>query len=275
MASLPVPPGVRAPGWRSDLGLHAALGSLHVLDIGWRCELPQVPDNPFANVLVLRGAPSAVAPGDLPTLFERHFAESQAEHVSVGWDDPTADPSTLDPFVAAGFEPVDDVVLALGVGAMEPSSADAGPHLLRLDLEQHATPLLDCELAVDSARASPFGAAAIQRDLAWRHQLLQREPQVGAWYGAELDGRLLATLGIVSVGGQGRLQSVGTHPNHRNQGIGTALLTWAWQHASARLGLERLVLITARGGAAERFYQRLGFHRIGANLGVLRRRHLP
>ncbi len=36
------------------------------------------------------------------------------------------------------------------------------------------------------------------------------------------------------------------------------------------LKLDRLLLVTSRGGDAERFYQRVGFQRVGASLGVLR-----
>lgn len=274
MPTLPVPSRVRAPGWRSDLGLHAALGSLEELDLGWRCELPRAPDNPFANVLVLRGSPASHAPASLAPLFERFFGDTTVEHVSVGWDDPDADPRTLAPFEAAGFDAADDVVLAFDGTELGASGEGALGGIRRLDFAQDGGALLACELAVDGARAMPYGPAAIRRNLAWCADLVQQEG-IGAWYGAELDGTIVASLGIVSVGGEGRLQSVGTRPRHRSQGIGRALLAWAWQDAADRLGLDRVVLITRRGGGAERFYQRLGFRRIGANLGVARGRAGP
>jgi len=277
MRTLPVPAGVRAPGWRSDLGLHAALGSLDEVDEGWRCALPSVPENPFGNVLLLRGAPGRRTPEAVAARFEHHFGDTPVRTLCVGWDDPDADVAELQPFVRAGFEVVDDVTLALEGTTLDPGHA-AGPGgltLRRLDLGRDAARVLACELAVDAGRAAPYGDAALRRNLAWSAAVITlggAETGVGAWYGAELDGALVATLGVVSVGGEGRLQSVGTRPAHRNRGIGRALLAWAWQDAAARFDLERLLLVTARGGRAEQFYRRAGFERVGANVGVLRGR---
>ncbi|MCH9682495.1 MAG: GNAT family N-acetyltransferase [Deltaproteobacteria bacterium] len=66
------------------------------------------------------------------------------------------------------------------------------------------------------------------------------------------------------------LRSVGAQPCHRNRGIGSALVAWAWRDAAARFDLDRLLLVTSRDGDAERFDRRRGFRRAGGNLGVLR-----
>lgn len=285
MPTLVVPTGVRAPGWRSDLGLHSALGSLEELDEGWRCELPSVPDNPFGNVLVLRGAPQTRTPQAVAALFDDRFEATAVAQLCVGWDDPGADVSTLRPFVARGFEVIDDVALALQGTELDAGRTLAGNELQlrRLDLGHDTSRVLACELAVDAARPTPYGPAAVRRSVAWSRAVVAlRKPtdgeeggkaaqaEIGGWYGAELDGQVVATLGIVSVGGEGRLQSVGTHPSHRNRGIGRALVAWAWRDAAARFDLDRLLLVTARDGDAARFYGRMGFRRVGGNLGVLR-----
>ncbi|MCA9569834.1 MAG: GNAT family N-acetyltransferase [Myxococcales bacterium] len=271
--TLQVPTGVRAPGWRSDLGLHAALGRLEAIDEGWRCELPSVPDNPFGNVLVLRGAPDTRSPEAVIALFEDLFRGTRVSHVCIGWDDPTADVLSLAPFVDQGFEAIDDVALALEGTDLAARTPDVGGlRLRRLDLDLETDGVLACELAVDEGRTSPYGRVAVRENLAWCRALLALGPPLGAWYGAELDGTLVATLGIVSVGGEGRLQSVGTRPALRNRGIGRALIAWAWRDAAARLDLDRLLLVTSRGGAGERFYRRMGFAAVGRNIGVLRSR---
>lgn len=266
-----MPEEVRSPGWRSDLGLHAALGSLSEIDEGWRCELPSVPDNPFGNLLLLKGAPEAYTPAQVTSAFDRCFAGSGVPQLCVGFDDPTT-ASSLAPFVAQGFDAIDDVALAFEGPELADSPSNTGLSLCRLDLEQDRARVLDCELAVDGARQQPYGRQALERNLAWSHAVITSAGPVGSWYGAELEGMLVATLGIVSVGGEGRLQSVGTRPSQRNRGIGRSLLAWAWRDAAARFQLERLLLVTARDGDAERFYRRLGFARIGRSLGVLRAR---
>ncbi|MCH9682491.1 MAG: GNAT family N-acetyltransferase [Deltaproteobacteria bacterium] len=285
MPTLVVPTGVRSPGWRSDLGLHSALGSLEELPEGWRCELPSIPDNPFGNMLVLRGAPGARTPQAVAALFDDHFGATEVTQLCVGWDDPGADASTLAPFIAQGFQAIDDVALAFEGAELDTGRTATGGdvRLRRLDLGIETARVLACELAVDARRATPYGPVAVRRSVAWSRAVLavgdtadgkEGEPtagsEIGGWYGAEVDGQVVATLGIVSVGGHGRLQSVGTHPSHRNRGIGSALLAWAWRDAAARLDLDRLLLITSRDGDAERFYRRMGFRRTGGNLGVLR-----
>lgn len=189
----------------------------------------------------------------------------------MGWDDPGADPDTLSPFVARGFVAIDDVALAFDGTELHRGRGglDGDLRLQRLDLRREASGVLACELAVDADRRDPYGSAAIGRNLAWSRELVAGG-EVGGWYGAELDGQLVATLGIVSVGGEGRLQSVGTHPRFRNRGIGRALVAWAWRDAAARFDLDRLMLVTSRGGDAERFYRRMGFRAVGGSLGVLR-----
>lgn len=169
---------------------------------------------------------------------------------------------------------IDDVALAFGGTELGSPPPIGGLRLLRLDLDEEIARVLDCELAVDQERSSPYGAAAMERNLRWCRAVLSAgaDGPVGNWYGAELDGVLVATLGVVSVGGEGRLQSVGTRPQHRSRGIGRALLAWAWRDAAARFDLQRLLLVTSRGGRAEQFYRRMGFVRVGANLGVLRPR---
>ncbi|MEM7156299.1 MAG: GNAT family N-acetyltransferase [Myxococcota bacterium] len=279
MPTLDVPTAVRSPGWRSDLGIHSALGSLQELDEGWRCELPSAPDNPFGNMLVLRGSPDNHTPQSIAALFQQQFEGTEVPQLCVGWDDPGADANTLSPYVAEGFQAIDDVALAFDGTELEAGSPAAGNALRisRFDLSQEVSRVLECELAVDEQRPTPYGPVAVERSLAWSRSLIAPRPttagdsaEIGAWYGAGLDGEIVATLGIVSVGKQGRLQSVGTHPSHRNRGIGRALLAWAWRDAATRFDLDRLLLVTSRDGGAERFYRRMGFRRIGSVLGVLR-----
>ncbi len=87
MPTLAVPKRVHSPGWRSDLGLHGVLGSLQKFAGGWRCALPRVPENPFGNMLLLRGAPDGVAPEAVAALFDEHFEVSRLGQRYIGWDD--------------------------------------------------------------------------------------------------------------------------------------------------------------------------------------------
>ena len=59
----------------------------------------------------------------------------------------------------------------------------------------------------------------------------------GAWFGAFVDSRVRASLGILTDGaGLGRFQSVETHPQFRRRGLARALLTTAAASAQQRSG---------------------------------------
>ncbi len=81
----------------------------------------------------------------------------------------------------------------------------------------------------------------------------------GAWFGAFLDGGLVADLGIYHDGKLGRFQTVETHPDHRRRGIGGTLVFHAARHALGQMGLETLVLVADADSPAERLYRSVGF----------------
>ena len=61
---------------------------------------------------------------------------------------------------------------------------------------------------------------------------------------------------------RGDLAKMLVHRRARNRGLGAALLQCA-EDAAREAGLSLLVLDTVMGGAGERLYQRLGWHRVG------------
>jgi ribosomal protein S18 acetylase RimI-like enzyme len=54
------------------------------------------------------------------------------------------------------------------------------------------------------------------------------------------------------------IDTIATHPDHRNSGVGTGLLQTALEHL-ANLGIETLDAWTREDAAANRWYQRNGF----------------
>ena len=81
----------------------------------------------------------------------------------------------------------------------------------------------------------------------------------GAWFGAFLDGTLVADLGIYCDGGLGRFQTVETHPAFRRRGLAGSLVFQAARHALGPMRMETLVLVADADSPAERLYRSVGF----------------
>jgi GNAT superfamily N-acetyltransferase len=89
-----------------------------------------------------------------------------------------------------------------------------------------------------------------------RRALSKRD--IGASFGAFVDDKLIADLGIVRCGSTARYQSVGTDDEHRRQGLASHLLGVAAQWA-ADGGCDRWVIVTEATNPAGRVYRSLGF----------------
>lgn len=82
---------------------------------------------------------------------------------------------------------------------------------------------------------------------------------LGFWYGAFLDERLVADLGVFFGDGLLRYQSVGTHPEYRRQGLCGSLTYFAGEHAQGHFGAEGLVIVADDHYVAKRVYASVGF----------------
>lgn len=82
----------------------------------------------------------------------------------------------------------------------------------------------------------------------------------GAWFGAFVDGRLAAQLGLVSAGdGLARFQTVETDPPYRRRGLASGLVHTASQYGLDELGAQTLVMAADPEYFAIDLYRALGF----------------
>jgi GNAT superfamily N-acetyltransferase len=92
-----------------------------------------------------------------------------------------------------------------------------------------------------------------------------------AWFGAFVEGRLRASLGLVSDGrGLVRYQEVQTRPDFRRRGLARALVATAGRYGLHELGARRLVIVADPGCHAIKLYRSLGFADAGAQVELLR-----
>jgi GNAT superfamily N-acetyltransferase len=82
---------------------------------------------------------------------------------------------------------------------------------------------------------------------------------LGQWFGAYVEGRLAANLGLFISGTLARYQSVDTLPEYRRQGLASSLVYEAGQQALTALGVRDLVIIADDDYFAKDVYASVGF----------------
>ena len=249
---------LRSLAWRTDLIFPRFDGE--ILDRG-RYLVIRTPSNPtfyWGNFLLFDCPP---APGDderWPRLFTEEIgAPPRVRHQAFGWDSLEGEAGAAQAFVARGFRLIHSSVLtASAVTPPHHTAADIAVRVLEseADWRQATENQIRCrEPEHDEAGYRLFKEAEMRR---YRAMALAGH---GAWFGAFLDGVLVADLGIYHTGNLGRFQTVETHPEHRRRGCAGTLVFQAARHALGQMGLETLVLVADADSPAERLYRSVGF----------------
>jgi len=263
---------VKSLGYRTDLIFAAFDGE--ITDRGDYLVV-RTPSNPtfyWGNFLLFAAPPQE---GDFEKwrlLFAKEIGSPpEVEHEVFGWDSPQGEAGVIDPFLQAGFEADRAVVLATSA-PHAPARPARSVNIRTLESDgdrQQAVELqvLSREIAHEEAGYRVYRQRAMER---YRKM---SQARLGHWYGAFIDGRLVADLGVFHDGELGRYQSVETHPDFQRQGIGGTLVYEAGRQAIALYGLHTLVMVAEEDSAAARLYQSLGFAPKEKTVGLLRFPH--
>ena len=216
----------------------------------------RAPHNPYfywGNFILLSGT----APVEDASRWLQTFREAfpGALHVAIGWDRGSdRGAGRLQPMIRAGLElTVDRALLAERLSS--PRRPPAATVVRRLAGEDDWDRQRRLTAACWSGEGGPEFQAARQADF-------RRLEATGraAFFGAFRKGELVSGCGIVGgTGGTARFQHVQTHPNHRRQGLASAVLVAASRHAATHLAARRLVIVADPSGPAVCLYQELGF----------------
>ncbi len=239
-------------GNRSELAVIGLEGRVEERDDHVVATWGALPDFAGGNKLVFAAPPG---PGDLER-WEALFADAlpAAPHRSFAWEGAEGETA---PFVAAGYELSRCAVLVTSSPPTDPPRASGRVEVRALDGPA------EWRAVIDGAR-SDFGARRTRRFRALV------EAGHGLWFGAFLDGRYVAGLGIFGAGGLARYQEVVTLPDFRGRGIGGRLVAEAGRQAMERLAARRLVIVAEQGSSAERIYRAAGFEPVGQMYEVVR-----
>lgn len=249
---------LRSLGYRSDLIFTRFDGQ--VIDRG-RYLVVRTPTNPtfyWGNFLLFD---RPAGEGDLqrwPELFAGEIGRPpRVKHKVFGWDSADGAIGSAQEFVEQGYRLVQSDVLT--AGTVQPPK--------HLNQQVQIRPLIsddDWNAALENQvrNREPDHSEASYREFRRRQNQRYRAMQhagLGYWYGAFLDGRLVADLGLFASTGLARFQNVGTDARFRRRGIAGSLVYQASLHAQAEFEIETLVIVADRDSAAGRLYRSLGY----------------
>lgn len=259
------------PGFATDLLFDRYQGEVTDHDRFWAVKTPSAPDYYFGNYLLLPTPPSDRDKGWLEASFDQLIGQDPGiQHRTFQWPLAEGQNSRVAGFVAAGYQYMECVVLALDECSWQaPAGPTAGP------ARAFTAADWDDWLALELDERDPGHSEANYLPyLQSRRRLYQAmiADGLGQWWGIWQQGKLVASCGLFFTGNMGRFQLVRTRQDWRNRGLCRQLLSQV-----ARLGLaqaERLIIVADEHYHAQRVYRSLGFSPV-ARIGSLCRWHLP
>lgn len=254
------------PGWATDLAILEHTGSVieertdHLV-----VRSPHHPEFHWGNFLLVTDEDGVDDAARWVATFRMAFPD--ADWVAIGLPRMPVD---ADAWAAHGLAlELDDVLTTRTLPRRTPTPD--GYTVRRLDGPDWEQDL--ARAVADNVRADEHDPASYERfargQLRTRQDLSRRD--LGAWFGAFADGRLVADLGIVRCGRVARYQDVTTDEPHRRRGLASHLLGVAAQWASDG-GCEQWVIVTAATNPAGRVYRSLGF---APDTGMVQAYRLP
>ncbi len=221
----------------------------------------RTPSNPtfyWGNFLLFRDPPRRGDAERWPRLFRQEIGSPPAvRHQTFGWDSPGADLGEAASLVAQGFRLLKESVLT--ASSLHPPPHLAAPiEVRRLHTDGEWREALENQIRCRDPEHDEPGFRLFKEAQMDRYRRMA-EAGLGAWFGAFVEGRLVADLGLYVHGDLGRYQAVGTHPDHRRRGYAGSLVYEAGRWGLRHLGLRSLVIVADVGSPAERLYRSVGF----------------
>jgi ribosomal protein S18 acetylase RimI-like enzyme len=214
------------------------------------------PHNPtywWGNFLLIAEPPE---PGEAGAWLAKFAAEfPTATHVALGVDVTEISSVDVGDFVSAGLRMERSAVMTAQALHEPPRPyGDATYRELAGDDDWQQAKELRTVLSDGEPAAEPgFLAARIASERALT------EAGHGSWFGAFVDGKLVAHLGLVTDGdGIARYQNVETHPEWRRRGLGGTLVWRAGEHGLNGMA-KTLVMAADPDYVAIRVYRSVGF----------------
>jgi ribosomal protein S18 acetylase RimI-like enzyme len=248
---------VSSLAFRTDLALRRLAGA-EIIDRGAYvgARTPANPDYWWGNFILLPGPVRASQAAALESIFMAEFPD--AKHRTFGVDGSAGE--------VGDREVVQQLDLSVEVNAVltarelrEPAPlADHGTVVRRLGADADWEQAMTLRLAVYELAGKPGQRDFTARQFGEARQVC--ECGEGAWFGAFVEGRVVASLGLLRAGSAtARYQNVETHADYRRRGLASRLLYESSVWAREALGIDTVVIVADPDYHAIDVYRSLGF----------------
>lgn len=256
-------------GYRTDLAL-LRLGGTLVEDKGDHLVIrsPHNPAHWWGNFLLLAEVPTAGTAQARLDRFSALFPD--APYVAIGVDGTSYTTGDLGWFAQRGFGVEASVVMTASEVHL-PARVNAQAVYRPLESDDDWRQSVELRMLCKDADLDPVSYRVFVTAKAEANRSLVRAHR-GQWFGAFLDGRLVAQMGLISAEpGIARFQSVETEPGHRRTGLAGTLVHYASRCGFDQLGAHTVVMVADPGYFAADLYRTVGFEAAETQLQVEQR----
>ncbi len=254
---MPSYPRPKSLGYRTDLIFPNYDGVIRECSEYLVIETPSNPQFHWGNFLLFKAPPQK---GDLnrwKQLFRTELKNPAIQHLCFGWDTTNGEFGAHQEFLAAGFHPLESIVLSCQNVVSPPNfNEKISVRPIQKDSEWNAVLKNQIACRDEIFEYGPYQIFKGNQVKRWRKMV---EAQLGHWFGAFIGDQLVGDLGIFKDQSLGRFQNVGTSPKFRRQGICGTLVHTASRLAFDEMNLKTLVMVADDDGNARRVYESVGF----------------
>jgi ribosomal protein S18 acetylase RimI-like enzyme len=245
---------IKSIGLLSDLLFYKLTSN--IVDKGnyLKIETPENPDYYWGNLLLFQAPPKENDFLEWIKLFNEEFKNNQSiNHMTFTWDI-FGDKPAIDKFVQSGFVFEETIVLMTPKLNLKYQNLDYLYKEIETDKEWDAVMELQIDIGIETEgykieKYRPFVEKKFQD-----YKELVRLGH-GKWFGAFLNGELVADLGIFGNEDFKRFQSIETKKDYRKKGIAQNLMTYASVKNPAKV----FILQASQRGPAIDMYMSIGF----------------
>lgn len=256
---------LRSLGYRTDLIFAGFDGE--IIDRGEYLVI-RTPSNPgyyWGNFLLFQDPPQADDLARWRRLFKQEVGgPPKCNHQTFGWDADQAGDTRA--FLDTGFRLNRNSVMTCA-SPRSPEQAAAGVEIRPLQTASEVQAAVENQVVCREPGHDEASFRIFRERQMARYGAMSRAG-LGDWYGAFVNGRLVADLGLFIDEEIGRYQSVETNPRFRRKGIAGTMVFEAGRQAIAKYNLQTLVIVADDGSAAARLYASVGFRAIETQWGL-------
>ncbi|MFZ4712556.1 MAG: GNAT family N-acetyltransferase [Bacteriovoracaceae bacterium] len=205
----------------------------------------------WGNLLIFKKAPVA---GDLDTwvgIFKKEFTHPDISHQTFTWDEEVI--GEIDQFDKAGFKLEKNIILTANRNQIKlPFKNNSEVEIVPLKTKSDWSSVIEMQSAT-----SPQYKNFYEKQAIFYQKMVDQK--LGLWFGAYLNGEIVASLGLFTEGSTGRFQIVCTHPDYQRRGICGTLVYEVSKYAFENMGIEILVMVADEEYHAAKVYESVGF----------------